>query len=122
VAGRLEGVDQFGRLVEFLPASAANGKALLAVFLQELEALDVMGADFYGYLGENRKLLEQAGFKSSVEHFDGAYVPTRFQPLDGKGGELLSAIFAPPDIPKGFGNDSCPWYWTKADSDQDRPN
>jgi hypothetical protein len=119
--GRQE-VDRIGRLVEFLPASPANAQALFGAFVGELERLGAVGADFYGYHGETRKLLEDMGFKNTSTHPDGAALPSRFQPLDGKGGGIMSAIFLRDAAFPAKDDHECPWYWTKSDSDQDRPN
>jgi len=115
-------VDRIGRLVEFLPASPANAQALLGAFVAELDRAGAMAADYYGYHGETRKLLQDLGFRSSSFHPEGSALPSRFQPLDGKGGGILSAVFLR-DAKSPTDNDfDCPWYWTKSDSDQDRPN
>jgi len=120
-AGR-EDVDRIGRLVEFLPASRDNARALATVFLQQLCGAGAFGADFYGYHGETRAWLEESGFRPAAAHPDGDAVPSRFQPLDGKGGGILSAMFLGERLPACDGSAACPWYWTKSDSDQDRPN
>ena len=41
---------------------------------------------------------------------------------DGKGGGILSAMFMQTEVPACADAGDCPWYWTKSDSDQDRPN
>ena len=51
-----------------------------------------------------------------------ALLPSRFQPLDGKGGGIMSAIFLRDAKSPTQDDCECPWYWTKSDSDQDRPN
>jgi hypothetical protein len=117
-----EEVDRIGRIVEFLPASAENASALIGLFLKELKEAGAFGADFYGYHGESRAGLAANCFKPVDCHPDGDAVPSRFQPLDGKGGAILSAIFPPEGAPSCSLDDHCPWYWTKSDSDQDRPN
>jgi hypothetical protein len=81
-----------------------------------------MGADFYGYHGETRKWLQELGFRGAQSHADGSFIPSRFQPLDGKGGGIMSAIFLRDGKSPGSEDVECPWYWTKSDSDQDRPN
>lgn len=116
------GVDQIGRLVEFLPVSTANGEDLIASFVRELHDAGALGADFYGYHGATRCLLRQFGFREASCHPDGRAIPSRFQPLDGKGGGILSAMFLQADVPACGDAGDCPWYWTKSDSDQDRPN
>ena len=115
-------VDRIARLVEFLPSSRENAEPLFAAFLREVARSGAMAADFYGYHGQTREWLQEMGFRVSDTHPDGPYFPSRFQPLDGKGGGIMSAIFLQ-DSALPCSNDSeCPWYWTKSDSDQDRPN
>jgi hypothetical protein len=118
----LEDVDTIARLVEFLPASPTNAEALFAAFLNEVDRAGAMAADYYGYHGETRKWLQEMGFLGSEAHPDGAMLPSRFQPLDGKGGGIMSAIFLPSGGAPCSNDSQCPWYWTKSDSDQDRPN
>jgi hypothetical protein len=118
----LEDVDTIARLVEFLPASPTNAEALFAAFLNEVDRAGAMAVDYYGYHGETRKWLREMGFLGSEAHVDGARLPSRFQPLDGKGGGIMSAIFLPSDGVPCSNDSQCSWYWTKSDSDQDRPN
>jgi hypothetical protein len=120
-AGRVD-LDRIGRLVEFLPASAANAEALFSAFVHALRQENAFGADFYGYHGQTRCWLKQLGFRDTLQHPDGRAIPSRFQPLDGKGGGILSAMFLRSDLPACGDAGDCPWYWTKSDSDQDRPN
>jgi hypothetical protein len=115
-------VDRIGRLVEFLPASPANAQALFGAFVAELDRNGAMAADFYGYHGETRKFLQELGFTGASAHTDGGALPSRFQPLDGKGGGIMSALFLRDAKTPTRDDDECPWYWTKSDSDQDRPN
>jgi len=117
-----EDVDRIGRLVEFLPASPSNAEALLAAFISELRAADAMAADFYGYHSDTRALLQELGFRGAETSSEGSAIPSRFQPLDGKGGGILSAVFLRDGGAPGKNDLDCPWYWTKSDSDQDRPN
>lgn len=117
----LEDVDRMGRIVELLPASAENAQCLLRSCVQAMRAEGAFAADFYGYHAATNRYLDDAGFVATKSHPDGEHVPSRFQPLDGKGGGILSAMF----LTGGglsFDESSCPWYWTKSDSDQDRPN
>jgi hypothetical protein len=117
-----EDIDRLGRLVEFLPTSRHNAQVLLMHFCQMLRKADALGADYYGYHGETGHWLNEFGFRLLQKHEDGLAIPARFQPLDGKGSRIISAVFVPDDVP-GCSNDlSCPWYWTKSDADQDRPN
>jgi hypothetical protein len=114
--------DRIGRLLEFLPVSPANAEALFSAFVGALRVNGALGADFYGYHGETRRWLRQLGFRDTAQHPDGRAIPSRFQPLDGKGGGILSAMFLESDLPACADATDCPWYWTKSDSDQDRPN
>ncbi len=114
--------DRIGRLLEFLPASAAGAEALFNSFLDALRRADALGADFYGYHGQTRCWFRQLGFAEAASHPGGRAIPSRFQPLDGKGGGILSAIFVQSEAPACGNLPDCPWYWTKSDSDQDRPN
>ncbi|MEZ5401927.1 MAG: hypothetical protein R2729_19800 [Bryobacteraceae bacterium] len=117
-----EDVDRIGRLVEFLPASRQNSDDLLAAVLHDMAGADVFFTDYYGFHGMTRGWLEEAGFRLAESHPEGERVPSRFQPVDGKGGGILSAMFRPAEVASVAIDSSCEWYWTKADSDQDRPN
>lgn len=112
----------FGRLVELLPVSRRNARDLLAVFFQQLIAADAIGADFYGYHGATRAWLNENGMPAVATHPDGALLPARFQPLAGHGSRIASALFINGDAPPCSTQLDCPWYWTKSDADQDRPN
>jgi hypothetical protein len=118
----LEEIDRIGRLVEFLPVSRDNAKHLLSRFYLDLCKANALGADYYGYHGESRGWLRECGFLEVESHPDGWAVPTRFQPLDGKGGRIVNAFFASNELPICSTDADNPWYWTKADGDQDRPN
>ncbi len=115
-------VDKIARLVEFLPASDENAKQLISSFLVQAGEAGALAADYYGYHGRYGKLLEACGMKRVSSVPDGEFLPTRFQPLDGKGGGIMSAMLVQFAKPACFADAECPWYWTKADSDQDRPN
>ena len=119
--GGREDVEKIARLLEFLPASEENGRELLAHFWREVAAADAIGADYYGYHGPTREALSALGFRALSEE-DADAIPSRFQPLDGKGGGIMSAFFLKREAPEVNLGPECPWYWTKADSDQDRPN
>jgi hypothetical protein len=120
-AGRVD-VDRIGRVVEFLPVSAENARSLIACLICQLSNADALGADFFGYHGRTRSLLRDAGFKSCELEADASLIPSRFQPLDSYSGPTLNAMFAPPALPGCSSAQDCSWYWTKSDSDQDRPN
>jgi hypothetical protein len=115
-------VDRLARLVEFLPASEDNGRELIGALLRQARDAGVLGVDFYGYHGLTRSILEHNGLLSIEGHPDGALIPSRFQPLDTHGGGILNAMFVPEGLPCCTVEPNSPWYWTKSDSDQDRPN
>jgi hypothetical protein len=115
-------VDRIGRLVEFLPASRQNSEDLLAAIVNDMAASGAMAMDYYGFHGQTRTWMAEDGFRLADTHPDGERLPSRFQPLDGKGGGILSAMFRPDGVQSVAMDDDCAWYWTKADSDQDRPN
>ena len=119
--GRVD-VDRIGRLLEFLPVSEKNAADLFSEFIRQLHDADALGADFYGYHGQSRAWLKGLRFHCASDLTDGEAIPARFQPLDRKGGKVLSAMFVPSGFPPCTTKDDCPWYWTKSDSDQDRPN
>lgn len=121
-SGGLEEMDTIARLVEFIPSSSTNAEALFAAFIDRAHLSGAMAADYYGYYGETRRWLHDMGFRGLETHPDGELVPSRFQPLDRKGGGIMSAIFLPGDAGPCSNDPQCPWYWTKSDSDQDRPN
>ena len=114
-------LDRFGRVVEFIPASEANAGHLMAALKAQLKAADAVGADFFGYHGEVRRMLNNAGMHATAQHPDGSAIPFLFQPI-APSGPLVNAMFSDPDLPPCDSRDDCAWYWTKSDSDQDRPN
>jgi hypothetical protein len=120
--GQRAELDRIGRLVEFLPASVENAEPLLAAVLSEVHAQGAFGVDCYSYHGPTRHLLDSLGFRAMGGQPDDSAMPSRFQPLDGKGGNIHSAFFVHADVPECSLSLQCPWYWTKSDSDQDRPN
>ena len=114
-------VDRIARVVEFLPSSEENAANLMGSLVEAIRQEGVIGADYCGYHGKTRAMLNSLGFHEASES-DAERVPSRFQPLDGKGGNILSAGFLPAGTPGCSLDPECPWYWTKSDSDQDRPN
>ena len=117
-----EEVGRLGRVVEFLPTSRRNARQLLTRFTHELSEAQALGADYYGYYGESRNWLQEFGFRSVEGHPDGRMIPSRFQPLDRRGGCIRSALSVRDEVPVCSSNAGCSWYWTKSDADQDRPN
>lgn len=118
--GRVD-VDRIGRVVEFLPASPSNGGQLVGALVAALGREQAIGADFYGFHGPTRSMLDALGFASTASHPDGWAIPSRFQPL-AQASPTLNAMFADPGLPACDARIDCPWYWTRSDSDQDRPN
>ena len=114
-------LDRFGRVVEFIPTSDANGRQLMAALTSQLKAADAVGADFFGYHGNVRRVLSATGMPATAQHADGPAIPFLFQPI-APSGPLVNAMFSDPDLPPCDSRDDCAWYWTKSDSDQDRPN
>ena len=89
---------------------------------EQAESAGALGADYYGYHGPTGERLEDGGMIPVSRVGDGGALPSRFQPIDGKGGGIMSAMLVQFDRPACVAGAACPWYWTKADSDQDRPN
>lgn len=116
-----EDLEKIGRLVEFLAPSKDIATRLWDAYVSQLLAADVLGTDYYGFHGQTGKWLREMGFCCVDDHPDGHAIPSRFQPLDGRGGPLVSAVFLDADIPKCQSGPDCVWLWTKSDSDQDRP-
>jgi hypothetical protein len=118
--GTIIPVDRIVRLVELLPTSAANMKTLLGKVRSDAIAVDAMAIDFYSYNSTFNAWAEEAGFVVVNRLPFGNALPSRFQPLDNKGGVIPSAVkvgLEPPSC-----QSPCDWHWTRADSDQDRPN
>jgi hypothetical protein len=116
----LEPIDRIVRLVEFLPTSTVNARALLAEVDKDAHARDAFGIDFYGFHHGINQCLEENGFVSLDRLPFGNRLPSRFQPLDNKGGVITSALKV--GFPGPVYGTPSDWYWTRADSDQDRPN
>lgn len=117
-----EEVDKIGRLVEFLPVSRSNARNLLSVFFNDIKSANALGADFYGFHGESGGWLEELGFRRTEKHSEGESIPARFQPLDSRPSQILSAFLFEGQLPPCSSDQQCQWYWTKSDADQDRPN
>ncbi len=113
-------IDRVVRVVELLPASEANLASMLGVLHGVLEEEDAIGYDWWGYYGPAIDWIGRLGVAQVDSHPAGRRLPSRFQPLEPSGGSIMSALKVPLGVP-GVGAGS-PWYWTKSDSDQDRPN
>ena len=123
VGDELRDVAKIGRLVEFLPASRENATHLLSHLWHALDQAGAFGCDCYLYHGQLGQWLADAGLHRLDDHPDGNAVPSRFQPLDSAGGQIRSAVsLRTPPFPAYPYAPDCTWYWTKSDSDQDRPN
>jgi Acetyltransferase (GNAT) domain len=114
-------LDRIGRVVEFLPTGPENAERLMGILRNQLRKSDAMGADFFGYHGETRRMLTANGMVDTSSTVDGPAIPSRFQPL-APHSPTLNAMFAEPGLPVCDTSADCRWYWTKSDSDQDRPN
>ncbi len=123
VGDQLIDVARIGRIVEFLPASKQNAASLLSHLWNVLDAAGALGCDCYLYHGRLGQWLTDAGLHRLDDHPHDNSVPSRFQPLDSAGGQIRSAVSlrTGPFPAYPFASD-CTWYWTKSDSDQDRPN
>ena len=91
---------------------------MLYEFIKFSDSLGVIAGDFYCYNEEICQILNRLGFLTSTTH-TGVVLPNFTQPV-ANGGVIRSAI----NIAKNHTIDaSAPaWYWTRSDSDQDRPN
>jgi hypothetical protein len=88
----------------------------------ELIEANALGIDYYGCQPQSRAWLRVLGFKETTAHPDGDKVPSRFQPLDGARNSIETAIFLSAEASNCINSHEAPWYWTKSDGDQDRPN
>jgi len=118
LSGHLEQYLPIARIVEFLPTSDNNALHLLYEFIKFSDSLGVIAGDFYCYNEEICQILNRLGFLTSTTH-TGVVLPNFTQPV-ANGGVIRSAI----NIAKNHNIDAnAPaWYWTRSDSDQDRPN
>src|SRR5262249_16175950 len=121
VHGVRTGLDRIGRVVEFLPASSENARGLIRLLCEQLRETDAIGADFFGYHGPTSQALSANGMRDASSVPDGNALPSRFQPLSPHS-PTHNAMFADSGLPVCDVSANCPWYWTKSDSDQDRPN
>jgi len=109
---------QFARIVEFLPNSEFNALKLLSIFIQCMKESGIQAADFYCYNKEICNLISKMGLMVMRET-TGIQFPNYNQPLS-VGSPIRSATKLN-DSYASVGS-SGDWYWTKSDSDQDRPN
>jgi hypothetical protein len=116
--GQLEEYFPIARIVEFLPISDSNALDLMSEFIKHSDSLGVIAGDFYCYNEEICQILNRIGFLTSNIH-TGVMLPNYTQPV-ANGSVISSAI----KLAQGHKIDanSPAWYWTRSDSDQDRPN
>ena len=116
--GQLEEFLPIARIVEFLPTSDINAIELMSEFIKYSDSLGVVAGDFYCYNQEICQILNNIGFLTSNIH-TGIVLPNYTQPV-ANGGVIRSAI----NIAQSHKIDAnaSSWYWTRSDSDQDRPN
>lgn len=109
---------QFARIVEFLPNSELNASKLLSSFIHCMKESGVWAVDFYCYNNEIINVISKMGFVVSKEAA-GLQFPNYTQPIS-VGSPIRSAI----KLNDSYASVSTSgdWYWTKSDSDQDRPN
>lgn len=106
------------RVVELLPVSQTNLQQMLFFLYQQLITHNAIGFDLWGFYGPCDLWLKSLGFHTTDEHPFGMLFPSRFQPLEPNATTIMSAFKGIALIPKPNSD----WYWTKSDSDQDRPN
>ena len=109
---------QYARIVEFLACSESNASELLSSFIHCMQENGVQAVDFFCYNNEILNYFSKMGFTVSKE-FKGLQFPNYTQPIS-IGSPIRSAV----KLNDSFGSVSASndWYWTKSDSDQDRPN
>ena len=118
VGNKLTDNFTMARIVEFIPTSKDNGRALLSEFIRHSNQHNVKAADFYCYNKQICQLLSELGFFVS-KNYSGVQLPNYTQPLDL--GTAIRSSIKIADAHKVDAN-SNDWYWTRSDSDQDRPN
>ncbi|MSP50823.1 MAG: N-acetyltransferase [Alphaproteobacteria bacterium] len=119
------GREPFGRalrVVEFLPVSETNAVALGALVAHELRAGDITFADYYCTHGRFSSWLDATPFVRVDCSPHGEAFPSRFQPLNGGKSAIPSAVRPPLVAPQYPPSPGERWYWTRSDSDLDRPN
>jgi GNAT superfamily N-acetyltransferase len=103
------------RIVDLL-AREEHQDALLGAVVQAAKERGAAIVDFFCSLGCYDTSLKRAGFFDEAKHQDGR-IAALFQPLDFRDASIRVIASNPPGQGPEF-----PWYITKADSDQDRPN
>lgn len=108
---------KIARVVEFIPNSKSNARELMSSFLTTLIEEKVSAFDFYCYNSDLCSWISELGFHITSEQ-SGIQLPNYTQPL-AIGGFLRSAFKVKTCNSSPLRVDD--WYWTKSDSDQDRP-
>jgi len=118
IRSELESFYPIARIVEFLPASDVNALHLVSDFIAHSFACGVVAADFYCHNRGVIDMLQKFGFSNSNANTNISLSNYANPVAIGK--IIRSAI----NINKGHQVDanSADWYWTRSDSDQDRPN
>lgn len=110
--------SKIGRIVEILTDDKEIELKLIRYLINYEKSL--LFWDFYCSSTIASWSLEMVGFKKINDQCN---FPTRFQPLDLSVSTIKSAIYINSDVSKRLNVfDINPWYITKGDSDQDRPN
>ena len=120
--GGAEVISRVARIVEFLPCSENNARSLIGFLESWMSEYNIVFADCYMQHKYYCEWLSQGGFERIDNVTDGEHFPSRFSPLDGKSGNIRSAIKLAPDTLGEMKSRPESWYWTKSDADQDRPN
>lgn len=108
---------RFARIVEFLPNSEVNAFRLVSSLINHMKDSGIQVVDFYCYNNKIMKLISKMGFVVSRE-LAGIQFPNHTQPIV-EGSSIRSAIKLHDSL--GLVSTLQDWYWTKSDSDQDRP-
>ena len=116
--GELEDYISIIRIVEFLPVSDTNAQKLMSMCLFEGAAEATVAVDFYCYNVELMQTLKRIGFFIS-SRASGVHLPNHTQPI-ALGSDIRSTVKV--FSGKGHARQDVGWYWTRSDSDQDRPN
>ncbi|MCX7836045.1 MAG: GNAT family N-acetyltransferase [bacterium] len=106
------------RVVEFLAVSKEQSIQFLQLLQQKLLEHDALGFDMWGFYGKTEQWLNEIGISCTEDFSSYVPFPSRFQPIEPTLTTIMSAFKGVEQIPSR-GSD---WYWTKSDSDQDRPN
>jgi hypothetical protein len=115
--GVLEPFYKMARIIEFLPTSRLNAEHLLGIFKQHIMNEGVVAADCYGFHSGFMQWMIEFGFREIAP--DRATVPNYTQPIAAGGHVIRSAMKTSVEPPRECDDH---WYWTRSDSDQDRPN